>query len=98
MRAYKTIRALRRGETVTLEGETFRMSVGANGEEEDIQPGDFYIAERNTGPRLLTCAKNVDPRGWIQAVENAYPFDTGECVKVAWIQTLPMVGDNPPGR
>ncbi len=49
--------------------------------DDPIQPGDTYLAERNTGPHLLTCEK-VDPRHWIQAVEMAYSYDTWECIKV----------------
>jgi len=30
----------------------------------DIQPGDLYVAARNTEPQLLTCMA-VDDRGWI---------------------------------
>lgn len=48
---------------------------------EEIKPGDFYIAERNTGPKLLEC-KEVDYRNWIVATELAYSYDTWECVKV----------------
>ncbi len=49
--------------------------------EEPIKPGDTYLAERNTGPHLLTC-KFVDPRHWIEAVEDAYPYNTWDCIKI----------------
>ena len=46
-----------------------------------IQPGDTYLAERNTGPKLLTC-EAVNERGWIRPVEMEYSYDTWECIKV----------------
>lgn len=51
-----------------------------------IQPGDTYLAERNTGPHLLTCKKAIytdlgDP-DFIVPSEIAYCFDTRECVKI----------------
>lgn len=46
-----------------------------------IEPGDMYLAGRNTGIKLLTC-RTVDPRGWIGPTTRDYPFDTWECVKV----------------
>ena len=48
--------------------------------DEEIKPGDMYIALRNTGPRLLTCLKVCD--GYILNVEHEYPYDIHECVKV----------------
>ena len=47
----------------------------------DIRQGDYYIALRNTGPKLLTC-REVDKRGWVVPVELAYCYDTYECLKV----------------
>lgn len=65
--------ALEKGE---IEGVPFRLLEG------DIEPGDTYIAERNVGLRLLTCASNNREGGWINPVEMAYPYDTGECIKI----------------
>ena len=48
---------------------------------ERIEKGDLYLAMYNTGPHLLTCKDN-NQRGWIVPVEDAYCFDTGDCVKV----------------
>lgn len=45
-----------------------------------IQPGDTYVAGRNTGPHLLTCQSIGD--GFIVPVEAAYCFDLHECRKV----------------
>ncbi len=55
--------------------------LGLEVSDDPIQPGDLYLAERNTGPKLLTC-RSVNTRGWIVPVENAYCFDTWECAKV----------------
>ena len=62
--------------TGLIEGVPFRLLGG------EIAPGDTYIAERNVGLRLLTCKENNHERGWIVPVENAYPYDTGECIKI----------------
>jgi len=51
-------------------------------EEEEIKPGDSYIAGRNTKPQLLTCAEVDKENGWIRAVEVAYSYDIHECIKV----------------
>lgn len=76
-REYNTIRALRRGEVVDLDG--LRLVQDGDG---DVGPGDLYVAERNTGPKLLTCERVHEEGGWVVARENAYSFDTHECVKV----------------
>lgn len=76
MSNYDTIRALREGKTVEVEGVFVKMD--GDGE---VKAGDSYVAERNTGPKLLL-AKTIDPRGWIRSTCDAYPFDIGECVKV----------------
>ena len=51
--------------------------------DEPIQPGDLYLAGRNTGIKLLTC-KIVEPypRDWIVPTTMDYSFDTRECKKV----------------
>lgn len=45
-----------------------------------IAIGDSYLAERNTGPKLLTCRQIKD--GYVVSVEIAYYFDLYECVKI----------------
>lgn len=65
--------ALESGE---VEGVPFRLRDG------DIESGDIYIAERNTGLKILTCAKNDHERGWIEPVESAYLYDVGECLRI----------------
>jgi len=70
--------ALRRGETLELDGILFKMDGDGT-----VREGDLYIAERNSGPKLLT-AKRIDiENGWIVPVDRyAYPYNIGECVKV----------------
>lgn len=62
-----------------IEGVRFRVvGMGA-----DLEPGDTYIAERNSGMKLLTCRDHDRENGWVFPVERAYAFNTGECVKIA---------------
>jgi hypothetical protein len=71
------ISALRSGNAVSIDGLLVKACPG-----QDIAPGDVYIAERNTGPHLLT-AKSVDRRlGCIFPRELAYPYNLDECVRV----------------
>ncbi len=75
--------------TIEFEGVMFQAFP-----DDEIQPGDTYLAARNTGVQLLTCRENV-PRpteenglkhgGWIHAVEMVYSYNTHECVKVEMI-------------
>lgn len=80
MREYATLKALRRGEVIDLEGIRLRMDEG------EIKPGDLYIAERNTGPKLLTCKEIREDcerwQGWIVPTTLDYSYDFYECVKV----------------
>ena len=76
---------LRENGSVEFEGLTLEYA----GEWQDLQPGDSYVAQRNTGPHLLTVAFVKETLGdqdqWAGAVypvESAYPFDLHECVKV----------------
>jgi hypothetical protein len=46
------------------------------------EPGEFYIAGRNTGPKLLTCAEVDEDLGCIHAEEDAYSFDLHECYRL----------------
>lgn len=74
-----TLKAFRDGKSVSMEGASMRMIPG------DIQPGDFYVAERNTGPHLLTCLRVNHEGGWIVPVERAYCYDISECVRVEMV-------------
>ena len=49
---------------------------------EEIKPGDLYLAERHTGSKLLTCRVVNKENGWVGAVEKSYPYDINECFKV----------------
>lgn len=66
---------LHNGFPVQFEGGTLTKIPGT------IDSGDTYLAERNTGPKLLTChvvdGSCVYPREF-----PAYTFDIDECVKV----------------
>lgn len=73
-----TIAALRNGEVVDLEG----LKLIIDGDGYGIGHGDIYVAERNSGPKLLTCERHDHTNGWIVPRENDYPYDTWECVKV----------------
>lgn len=77
MREYRTINALRRGEVIDLDGIKLKI------DEEEIKPGDLYVAERNTGPKLLTARVVDTDAGCIHPVDSpVYSFDLHECVKV----------------
>jgi len=64
--------------TGLIEGVSFVVTGGGR----DIEPGDTYIAERNSGLKLLTCRDRNDEGGWINPVEIAYPYDTHECIRI----------------
>lgn len=74
------VNTIRDNNEVEFEGATLRMIPGKESGR-TLEIGDTYIAERNSGPHLLTVRKS-DPRGWIESVENAYSFDWNECVGV----------------
>ena len=68
----------RNGGVVEFEGMLFEISMW-----HDIQPGDTYLAGRNSGIKMLTARDvNVD-MGWIiPEEESGYPYDLGECYKI----------------
>lgn len=66
-----------KGTTIMFEGACLSLS------DDPIQPGDLYIAGRNTGPHLLTCRELGN--GCIHPVERFYAFDLDECRKVVAI-------------
>ena len=69
-REYRTISALASGEVVILDGISLKMDDG------EIKSGDLYVAERNTGPKLLTARVVDQERGWIHATDLfRYSFD-----------------------
>jgi len=78
----KTIHSLRRGEVIDLEGIKLKMVIGPDGQEEEIRPGDLYVAEHFTGPKLLTAKRIVAEHQFIIPTCDAYPYNTPECVKV----------------
>lgn len=47
-----------------------------------IQPGDWYIAQRNGPARILQCKVNDTEHGWIVPTDpKAYLYDTRECFR-----------------
>lgn len=77
--------ALRAGETIDFEGVPVRKAA-----DQDLAPGDSYLAMRNTGPHLLTVSKVVSEEnlvgGFVCAKEPAYAFDIPECVKIEFVE------------
>lgn len=80
---FETLKALRAGEVVDLNGVMLRKADG------EIRPGDLYVADGNTGPRLLTCqtVKGAPEPGnpyygWIVSTTREYSYDIGHCVRV----------------
>ena len=51
--------------------------------EDPIQAGDTYLAQRNMGPKLLTCKKVDTENGWVVSTEELeYPYNISNCVKI----------------
>ncbi len=76
MRADTSLKKLRAGKVLNLDGILLKM------DEDEIREGDLYVAERNTGPKLLVAKKVDRDRGWIEPTSTDYSFDLHECVKV----------------
>lgn len=57
------------------------------GEWDALAVGDTYLAERNTGPKLLTVKRVDQAGGFVVPREPAYCYDLSEVVKVEvkWI-------------
>lgn len=55
-------------------------------EDQTLNPGDTYLAERNQGVKLLTCREHIKENnfvgGYVLPVETAYAYDYGECIKI----------------
>lgn len=80
MSDHTTIKALRRGETVEIDGFIVKQALT------ELSSGDLYVAERNTGPHLLTCQRVNSDGGYVVPEEVAYCFDISECVKIEVLQ------------
>ena len=74
--------ARRPGLKAALEAGEFEGIPFSVSSDQELRPGDTYLAERNTGPHLLTCRENVKDGPWIHAAERAYSYNTGECIKI----------------
>lgn len=57
---------------------------------DQLQPGDLYIARRNTGWHLLTCHNDDTDNNWVVPQEPAYVYDRHECRRVRSIDNLPV--------
>lgn len=68
---------LKDGEVVTIDG--LDLQIDGDG---SVQPGDLYVAGRNTGPHLLEAKRVNTELGVIYPTTTEYPFNIGECVKV----------------
>lgn len=62
------------------ECEELAESLDVEIEDKAPEPGELYIAGRNTEPKLLT-AKRID-KGCVFPEGNAYPYNTGECFRL----------------
>lgn len=69
--------ALKNGDDAVLEGIALRGLP-----DEPIRPGDLYVAERNAGPKLLTCHRVNNTGRWIVPLDYAYSYSFSECVRV----------------
>jgi hypothetical protein len=62
---------------IEFEGVPVRLCRG-----ERLHPGDTYMAGFNTGPHLLTVREVYEDQGFATNVENKYPFNLINCIKV----------------
>lgn len=74
----ETLKRLRAGETVEVEGIPVRMI----GESDHLHPGDLYVGERNEGGKLLNVLEVNHTFRWVASQQTAYSYDLHECVKV----------------
>lgn len=50
--------------------------------DDEICVGDFYLAKKNTGFKLLTCKEVNKKECFLNCAEKEYPYDICDCVKV----------------
>lgn len=72
----KTLEKLKNGEVVDLNG------IKVVQDEGPLKPGDVYVAERNTGPKLLTVRSINYKYGTVIPTTPDYCYNLWECVKV----------------
>ena len=68
-----------------FEGATLKLS-DLTAQDEPLVPGDIYLAERNTGPHLLTCSRMSADMFYVIPREMAYCYNSWECHKVLSIE------------
>ena len=84
------ISKLRDGQQVIVNGVSYEMVEGkSNGI--DLSVGDLYLAERNSGPKVLKVANVVERygscMGWVEATDlTAYPYNLHEFVGVRVVE------------
>lgn len=70
-----------------FEGVKFKIltQIADDGKEylKELEPGDTYLAARNTGPHLLTVREIAMNAAF--PVETAYPYNLHECVPIELI-------------
>jgi hypothetical protein len=84
---YLALQLLHAGGVLELSGIRPRKRTG------EIQPGDLYVGERNTGPKLLTCKEVRFAAGvpdFVVPTTANYAYDWSECVRVE--EALPSAG------
>jgi len=72
----ETLDALRKGKTVEVDGCKVKKLSG------EIERGDFYVAERNTGPHLLECSFVNEDLDIVVPVSHHSLYELCECVRV----------------
>jgi hypothetical protein len=73
---HETLRQLREGKVVELDGLLFVMDEG------ELAPGDTYIGARNTVDVYVCRRVDTTELDCVFPEGLGYPFDTHECVKV----------------
>ncbi len=90
-RTYATLKKLRSGQPVTINGQLYRRRLEPTDsewlQEAELQPGDLYIAERNTGPKLLRAVEVDRENNWVTCDGFNYAYDISECVPVEFVDT-----------
>lgn len=81
-----SLRRLRNGETYNLLGILLQKDGEGCWGDEDLQPGDLYIAENNTGPKLLTVKRVDRESGVVFPTTMDYSFNLRSCVKVKAVE------------
>jgi len=91
MLSVNLVRKIRADKEIEFEGMILRLIPGKE-YGNDLEVGDTYLAQRNSGPKLLTVKEvHMKPEArytnWVVPVEkDAYSFDLHECVGVEIVE------------